>query len=422
VIVKHKRIFLIVVSLAVIVGLVTALTLPNKYSVISTIGIGQTIQNDKAILLESPETVKAKLENALVPLLLEQYDDEGIRTAKFVISIPKNSDLVILENKVKEDEIALFSQIHNKLITTLGLHHERLLKPFNKGIKAAIEKNKLELSNLQDERFFAPEQKSAESNLKIAESDLAMLENPVIQEYKLKTIGVDLENEKSKLDALNVEEGALKAKKVQLSKLSDRLVSQIKELEDHIKAMLSKQQRSMTEAIDEPQAMILLMIDKELQQNRNRLTKLEERLYVGLENQHSELLREISDIKRQQIHQVAVIEEKQKFLEKYQVENKLEQEKQKLIITRIKAELSKLSLEREQEIALKNQEISVLNTELGNIINTKAVSYPMRSQKPTGLSKELIVVLAIMLGMTLGLFGVFVAEIQSRARSRQLEG
>ena len=75
VIVKHKKIFWMVFAAVVAVGLFAALVMPKKYSVFSTISIGKTMQNDQAVLLESPETVKAKLEN------LESWTAEDITVA-----------------------------------------------------------------------------------------------------------------------------------------------------------------------------------------------------------------------------------------------------------------------------------------------------------------------------------------------------
>ncbi len=72
-----------------VLGLIVALVIPKKYSITSTIGIGQTIQDDQVILLESPETVKAKLENALVPETLSQYEDEDIRLSRIRCNHPE---------------------------------------------------------------------------------------------------------------------------------------------------------------------------------------------------------------------------------------------------------------------------------------------------------------------------------------------
>ena len=76
ILVKHKKVFWSIFSAIVILGLIVALIIPRKYSITSAISIGQTIQDDQMVLLESPETVKAKLENALVPKILSQYEDE----------------------------------------------------------------------------------------------------------------------------------------------------------------------------------------------------------------------------------------------------------------------------------------------------------------------------------------------------------
>jgi hypothetical protein len=402
--------------------LIVALAIPAKYSITSTIGIGQTIQDDKVILLESPETVKAKLEYALVPKILNQYEDEAIRLTEFEVSIPKNSDLVLIKTKVKEEEIGQFKKIITEMTDAIETDHERVLMPVRARIKADIMQKELELKRENDQRFYEPIIKDMESQLKEAEISLEKLEDPTIQGYRRKALEIQLENEKNQLASLKERESILKASKGRLDRLSDLLIYQISELKEQIKGAIKLQQESVTATKTGAQGMAMLMIDNELQQNRTRLGSLEERLYIDLENQHSELQKEINDITRQRAHQHVVIEEKEKNLEKYQVENKQDVEKQKTEIAKIAAQKMKIPADREQKIESIQQQIADLNEQLSNIIDTRTITQPMRSKKTTGTSKRLIVVLAAVLGVMLGLFSVFFAEFRDKVRSQQLEG
>ena len=421
IIVKHKKIFLYVFSAIVLIGLIAALVMPKKYSITSTIGIGQTVQDERVILLESPETVKAKLENALVPEILSRYEDDEIRLQEFAVSIPKNSDLVVLQTKVKDDEIELFSQILTEMTDAIEQDHERILRPIRSSIKASIQQRELELKREKDQRFYEPVFKGMEAEIKAAEVNLAKLQDPTIQGYKIKALEIQLENEKRQLASIKEREAILKNKKERLDSLSDLLIYQIAELKEQIQGAIKLRQQSVAQAKSGTQGMAMLLIDNELQQNRTRLATLEERLYIDLENQHSELQKEINDNHREQVHQLALIDEKEKSLQKYLVENKLGIEQQKKQIERVQAEKTQIPADREQKIEGLEQQISMLNEQLSNLIETSTVAEPMRSQEPVGLSRGLVVILAGVLGVVLGLFSTFIAEFVGKVKRHEQE-
>jgi DNA repair exonuclease SbcCD ATPase subunit len=228
-------------------------------------------------------------------------------------------------------------------------------------------------------------------------------------------------NEKNQLESIKERESILKTKKERLSQLSDLLIYQIGELKDQIKSSMKLQQESVKQTKSGSQGMAMLMIDNELQQNRNRLATLEERLYIDLENQHSELQKEINDNNRDQLHQLALIDEKQKNLDKYLVENKLDIDQQKTAIAKKEAEKVKIPADREQNVEVLKQQIDVLEEQLSNIINTRAVTEPMRSQKPTSISKLMIIALAFMLATIFGFFATFIAVFRQKVRMHEVE-
>ncbi len=295
---------------------------------------------------------------------------------------------MLIQTKVKEDEVEQFKEIISEMTKAIETDHDRILRPIRARIKASIMLKELELKRENDQRFYEPIIKNMESRIKGAEISLKKLEDPTIQGYKLKALEIQLQNEKNQLASLKGRAAILKTKKERLGRLSDLLIYQIAELKEQIKGATKLQQESVSETKSGAQGMAMLMIDNELQQNRTRLATLEERLYIDLENQHSELQKEIDDNDREQLHQIALIDEKEKNLEKYRVENKMDVEKQKTDIAEIEAEKIKIPADREQKIEVLKQQIVILNEQLANIIDTRTVAEPMRSQKPTGTSRK----------------------------------
>lgn len=421
VIVRHRKVFWMTFGLVVLAGLLLALLLPRKYNITTAIDIGQTVVDGKAVPLESPETVKAKLENSLIPNLLDKSPDVDIRKMKVEVSIPKQSELVVLKSKVLEGQSKQVQDIHKRVVAALLKDHQRLIAPTRSNLKATIDRLELGLDRLKDQRFFDPQVKSMESKLLDANAKLRKLEDPTIQGLRIKSLELALAKEKERLASMKDQEAVLHDRKERLEKMDDLLSTQIEELKKQIKQALSLQEAAVADVKDGSQAMAMLLIENEIQQNRNRLNKLEERLYVDLENQRSDLDKKIGDNKRDQLHELGVIDTKEKALDKYRIDIKMEQEKQQAIIAKLKADQIKIPAEREQEIKLKNQKLSEMQERLATIIETKSVGEPARSQLPVSLSKRLLLVLAVFLGIMLGLFGTFLAEFRSKVRTIQNE-
>ena len=150
---RHKRVFWCVFSVILVMSLAAVLLLTKRYTLSSSIEIGRTMQDDKSVLIESPETVKAKLDNALIPKILNQYEDEKVRLSKIDVTTPNNSDLVIIGVKVKEKDIEKFSKVLTEIAKALQQEHEKIIGPIRSRIKSSIEQNKIEFEKQKDMNF-----------------------------------------------------------------------------------------------------------------------------------------------------------------------------------------------------------------------------------------------------------------------------
>jgi uncharacterized protein involved in exopolysaccharide biosynthesis len=419
VIAKHKRIFWYVFTTILLLALLAALLIPKKYTLTSTIGIGLMVQDNKEKLLESPETVKAKLDNALVPKILSQYEDKDIRRTRFNISVPKNSDLVIIKTEVKEGEIEKFSKILSVMTDEIENNHKIILKPIRDGIKAEIIQKELELKKANDPRFYEPIKKNIESDLKEAEVELKKFEDPTLYGYKLEALNKELSNEKANLESLKDNESLLKNKISRLTDLSESIEDEISQVKQQINDTMTRRNDIAVNALSSTYDTPIIMLDNELQQYRDRLVSLEERLYIDIENEFSELLKELNENGRMQKQQQTLIIEKQREIENFKIENKLEIEKQQAVIARINAELLEKTADWEQNIEILKKEMADLNQQLDNIIDTRAISEPMRSEMPTGTSKKVVVLLGGVLAIMFGLFATFLAEFARKVSEKR---
>ncbi len=246
------------------------------------------------------------------------------------------------------------------------------------------------------------------------------MKDPVIQEYRKKTLEITIEKAKNNSATLKDDEITLKAKYQSLDTTKRLIESQISELKKQLKETVVLLQMKSTENTNNSnQAMAILMLGNEAQQNRNRLSSLEERLYVDLDNKRMELQQLMEENKRMQSQQAKIIEEKSINTEKYWVENKLDQTQKMAMINKITAQIKKLSAVQEQTIKTRKQALSALEGELSNLIDTQTTTPPVNSGKfnPSSSTKP-ILVLSIILGLMLALFSTFIAEFLDKARAK----
>ena len=417
-IVKRKRLFWIIFFLVFAAGLVFPLMRPTTHEITSVIEIGHILRKDELVPLESPETTMAKLKNAFLPNLLEDYKTD-IPLTRF--SIPNQSYLVIMSTETIASGMDHAKKIHSKLALTLRTEHSRLIRPYRIKLEAAIDMAKIKLEELQDTRVIEAEKKTLELELNKANTELTKLRDPVIQEYRKKTLEIELEKAKNKYATYKDNEITLKAKYQSLNTAKRLIESQISELKKQLKeTTVLLQMKSKENTNNSNQAMAILMLGNETQQNRNRLSSLEGRLYVDLDNKRMELQQLMEKNKRMQSHQAKIIEEKSINTEKYWVENKLDQTQKTAMINKITAKIKKLTAAQEQAIKAGKLKLSALEGELNNLIDTQIIMPPVESGKLTPHSKtKLILVLSIILGLMLALFSTFFAEFLEKARSKK---
>lgn len=418
-IVKRKRLFWITFFIVFVAGLVFTLLRPTiNHEITSVIEIGHIIRNGELTPLESPETTMAKLKNAFLPKVLEEYETK-IPLTNF--SIPRESNLVIMSTKSEVSNINQVKKFHSELSRLLRSEHNRLIRPYRLRLEADINIAKIELENLQDSRLVDAEKKALDLELEKANTELTKLREPVIQKLMRKMLEIELDKAKNNYSRFKDEEITLQAKYQSLDKTKQLLESQISELKNQLKKTVALLQKKSTENTNNSdQAMAILMLGNEVQQNRNRLSSLEEKLYITLDNQRVELYQLIEENKRMQLQQSKIIEEKKINTEKYWVVNKMEQTQKMAVINKITAQIKKLTAAQEQAIKTRKQAISTLEGELKNLIDTQITTPPVDSGKFNPSSnKKLILVLTLMIGLMLALFSTIIMEFLEKARERE---
>jgi hypothetical protein len=312
---KHKKCLIGALVATAILGGAVALLLPKTFSFTTTIEVGTRMDDRKNVPIESVESVLAKLKNSYIPYALREYAQskpEGEKLYKVTASIPGKSQTVLLTSKGRENEAGTYKTLHEEVANSLKQDHGRIMDVIRGEL--VLDKNR--------------QQRALEANEE---------QNRILQ-AELKRIDVT-------------------------AKLMRK---QIKEAEGLIVAANQNRRSAIREAKDEARAMTLLMLDNEVQQNRNRLAGLEERLHVSLIDKRDKLKKALADNRRAYLN--------------------------------IKDNVSRLELK------------------ITNLQETRAVYPATQSIDPTGIGKKAVVLMALIAGLLVGVFGAFFLEFLEKVR------
>jgi len=181
----------------------------------------------------------------------------------------------------------------------------------------------------------------------------------------------DLELSKNKVKnvvlMLKEEEKLLLSQSKRQDKKKLLLEERINESRDLLRSSAKIKQSAIKEVGTERQAISLMMVDSEMRKDREVLAGLEEELHIELENTREIIMNQLTENRQKQAGQ--------------------------------SEDLEKITMQQD------------------NLLETRAITRPLRSIKPVGISKALIVIISLFIGVFLALFMVFFSEFLEKARS-----
>lgn len=479
VLLKHKYKILFVTILCAVLGSVYAFFLPTTYKYTTSIDIGRFYPDGaegQPTLIEPVGTVQSKLEENYIPSIFGNFANSGkleISTIKTDVKVPKDSNLLILESKGLLDDSTIHHEAHKSIVNTLINSQKSMIEDQKSDVKTRLERARLKLSQMEDERLFDIRKKALEDQLADAErkldnlknqklfavkeekvkddiekaqQDLEKLQDKSIFAIKLKALEEQIKNSQRNLASLQEQREIINADVSDLSKLQSMLEADAQRIKGNIEKNLETRAQAAAEADSASAAMTLLLMDNQIQESESRLQQIRQRLEIGLADQRRKLERSLSENSRAieaaqaKVEQLKLqeyklnkdhnleISESKRALDQLQREynkliighnNSLEEAKQE--VAHFKRQLNKLLIDHENSIKEQKINISSLEDNLSLIKETEAIGVAVRSVNPVGSKKPLIVALSLVLGFMGGIFLAFGAEFMAKVRRQQAE-
>lgn len=423
ILVKRRVLIAAIILCAVLLGIAWAWYKPANYQYTTTIEIGKTVvttnNGPESRLAEAPDTVLAKLTNGYIPKVLNRYvAKHGGQLNRYKVSatIPKDSNVIVLKSMGRAQDGAVYDGIHNSIVASLAADEDQELSTTRKQLNTLLNKAGIELQYLKNPSAMTNGQGDLEAKVGELKSKLAEVNDPQLRAVPISKLTSQLEASKNKLAQLKDDEKLLKLDYKHLDDTDRLLQGRIADLQAHIKASLQERSEAVQSIKGESQAMTLLMLDSELQKNRNDLASIQERRKVTLAARREKLGRDMDNNRRAQQQQSHEISDINTQLTSLNADTEQKRAYYKEQISVLEKQLADLKSSRDASIATKEQEIISLRSQLDMLKPTQAIATPEQTAEPTGPGKMTIVALAIILGILAALLSAFAAEFLHKAR------
>ena len=123
----HKNVFFIIFIFIISLAAIYITVTPKTYNYKTDIAIGtQTSQTSQTQLIQPPEAIAANLENAIIPkIVMQQHLKHPNNKLDVTVSIPKNTNSVLLTSKGTLDQKEAITKLHQQLINVLAESHRK---------------------------------------------------------------------------------------------------------------------------------------------------------------------------------------------------------------------------------------------------------------------------------------------------------
>lgn len=425
ILVKRKWVVVLILLLSVSIAALVSLGKKDRYRYVSTIELGSSVLQESAgdesqsavVLVEPPETTLAKLNEAYIPSILNSTDGGAI-AIEIEAHIPANSQLIVIESVSslpKADQRAM----HEKIMVLLQKDHEVRLALWRRTIEHKLEEQEIALAALQDPVLLLNKKQAIKSQLTKTKIELERLQTPYALLAREERVKTNLESAKLMLDGLARSEKLLVKKQRQLETERQLLEGEISDLGRQIEQALQRSMDVGARASDGIDGIALLLIDNVIQENRSRLALLELRLQIKLPERTLMLKNDLRGNQQAQLLEMNKIGFLREELDQVKIVHERERTTTRLPVDKLNLELQQLDANHGRAIEAKLVLVKQLNSRLSAINETKFLVPPVYAGI-VGLSFTNMVLLAMVVGLMLGVFMVFFMEFLRAVRIRQV--
>lgn len=410
------------ILLSVIALLLGVFVKSDKYEITTTIQIGTVTSGNTTLPIEAPQNLLTKINESILPALTKEFTEthDGLGVVKTAVSNPANTNLIVIKNKAKEVQWALYGGFQEALSAQAVANHEKIISTLKSELELELNIEQLALKQLEDPLSLKAKLTEQSLSLETEKINLKKLEDEeffgIVKREHLNQLDVA----RNEVNSINAKKQIILARVEQLDSSSEGLKQDITQLRQEIENAQANRKLSKTDA-KQTDTMSMLLIDNEAQENRSRLIEMQEKLSINTPKERAELLQELESTNTALVRAQQKSGESQRKYELLVLENQFEISKKKVEIDQIRDEIEKAKFDHQQEIVKQNQKISDVKARLENFDATRVISDPVISQEPVGLTRVWFIVIAIAASFFLALLLMIFSAFNDKVKARMAE-
>jgi len=423
VLVKRRNLLLAIVLAFVVAGITFAAVKPvlHEFSAVLQVGVMVAEDNKEPKFIESPGNVLAKLTRSYIPLAQSEFlnNNPELKSAPVITAkMASKSDLIILEARGEEKDSGMYLDIIRYVIGYIQKDHQPQMDIARNKYELLLQNEKILLSELEDPVTLKMKQKPLEIELVQANLKIEGLKDQRIARVVKQELVTLKKEYKNKLASLSDEHKRLSSERARLSDVDRLLEKRATELSNTIKNVQENRNLTAKSVGTGPEVMTVLLLDDQIQSNRDQLAGIEERMNYKQQSLREKFDNQIkANARSQEYYQKLVLDVNSK-LEKLDIENSHELQEASVTQSGLKLNLVKMQLDHENSILVQKQKIEAISYKLKGLRDTQTLTEPMQSLKPVGTGKKLMVMMSLVAGLFVAIFAVFFLEFISKAKER----
>ncbi|NOS74939.1 MAG: hypothetical protein HOP36_10490 [Methyloglobulus sp.] len=153
ILVKRKKLIVVTCLLITLMGSAYAILKPTIYVYSTAVEIGSTSMGGKEAPVDDINNAASKLKELYVNSVLSDFYRDNPNEKKDLlinVSVPKNSEILMIGSKCSEEEAPLYRQLINKISAKLVADHSEKIKEFRAVLFERIGNAKNRLALLED--------------------------------------------------------------------------------------------------------------------------------------------------------------------------------------------------------------------------------------------------------------------------------
>jgi len=340
---------------------------------------------------------------------------------KIKASMLKKSDLIVLETRGQEKNSADYLGLIQSVVSLIKKDHQPQMDIVRSGLERSLESEKMRLEQLKNPLTLKLKQKKFEMDFLNSNLKIQNLKDKRLMAVTKQQLITQKKDNKNKLASLADGLKRIKSELLRLNEVDRLLEKRALDLTSTIENELKNRKLTVRNIKSGPEAMTILLLDNQIQANRDQLAKIEERLNIQQPNIREKLNNDIkANIRSQSLHKKLVTDIDAK-LQKIDIVNDQAQQKAEIGQSSLELNKDKMLMDYKNSLLIQQQKVDAITYKLKGLRDTQTLTQPMQSINPVGLGKKLIVIMALMAGLFVGIFSAFFLEFLSKVKEKQIE-